>query len=74
MSNLEIGLLSFPFLLVLIFLRVPIGLAMFLAGFFGLGLVMGFVRLRTRSIWSTLFIHGVYNLAAMLLVLGLGIK
>jgi len=41
LSNLEIGLLSFPALLTLIFLRVPIGLAMFLTGFFGLWMVQG---------------------------------
>ena len=37
MSNLEIGLLSFPALMALIFIRVPIGLAMFLVGLVGLG-------------------------------------
>lgn len=36
MTNIEIGLWSFPGLLVLIFLRVPIGLAMFVAGLVGL--------------------------------------
>ena len=41
MTTLEIGLASFPTLLVLIFLRVPIGLAMFLVGFGGLFLVTG---------------------------------
>tara|TARA_R110002074_G_scaffold10258_3_gene39340 strand:+ start:2110 stop:3420 length:1311 start_codon:yes stop_codon:yes gene_type:complete len=35
-SNLEIGLWSFPGLLALIFLRVPIGLAMFVTGLVGL--------------------------------------
>ena len=35
MSNLVIGLLSFPVLLGLIFVRVPIGLAMFVTGFGG---------------------------------------
>lgn len=35
MSNIEIGLWSFPVLLVLIFLRVPIGLAMLLVGMGG---------------------------------------
>lgn len=35
MSNLEIGLWSFPVLLVLIFLRQPIALAMLLTGFVG---------------------------------------
>ena len=34
MSTLEIGIASFPALMVLIFLRVPIGLAMFLVGLF----------------------------------------
>ena len=41
MSNLEIGLASFPALLILIFIRVPIGLAMFLTGVVGLYLVTG---------------------------------
>lgn len=41
MSNLEIGLTSIPALMVLIFLRVPIGLAMFLVGFAGLYLTTG---------------------------------
>ncbi|MEM6463760.1 MAG: TRAP transporter large permease [Pseudomonadota bacterium] len=35
MSNLEIGIWSFPVLLVLIFLRIPIGLAMLAVGVFG---------------------------------------
>ena len=41
MSNLELGLWSFPVLLVLIFLRIPIGLAMLLCGLAGTWLVMG---------------------------------
>jgi len=41
MSNLEIGLASFPALLILIFIRVPIGLAMFLVGLVGLYFVTG---------------------------------
>jgi C4-dicarboxylate transporter DctM subunit len=41
LSNLEIGLWSFPVLLGLIFLRMPIGLAMFLTGGVGLTLVGG---------------------------------
>jgi len=36
-----IGVLSFPALLLMIFLRVPIGLAMFLSGLMGLVLVTG---------------------------------
>ncbi len=41
MSAMAIGLMSFPALLGLIFLRVPIGLAMFLTGLVGLVLVTG---------------------------------
>ncbi|WP_425416805.1 TRAP transporter large permease [Oricola indica] len=41
MSMLEMGYLSFPVLLVLIFLRAPIGLAMMLCGIGGLYLAMG---------------------------------
>ena len=41
MTNIEIGIYSFPALLLLIFLRVPIGLAMFSTGFAGLMLVTG---------------------------------
>jgi tripartite ATP-independent transporter DctM subunit len=41
LSNLELGLLSFPTLLILIFLRIPIGLAMLLCGLGGLWLATG---------------------------------
>jgi len=41
LSNLEIGISSFPVLLILIFLRIPIGLAMFLVGLGGLYFVTG---------------------------------
>ncbi|MDN2579433.1 TRAP transporter large permease [Aquibium sp. ELW1220] len=41
MSNLEIGIWSFPILLVLIFFRLPIGLAMLLCGMVGTWLVTG---------------------------------
>lgn len=54
MSAFEIGVWSFPFLLVLIFLRVPIGLSMFLTGLGGMILVTGdaaiaFGRLRHET-------------------------
>ena len=54
MSDLAIGMLSFPALLVLIFVRVPIGLAMFLAGLVGLIIVTGditipFARLKSET-------------------------
>lgn len=41
MSNLELGIYSFPALLLLIFLRIPIGLAMLLCGLVGTYLIMG---------------------------------
>ena len=41
MSNLELGFWSFPVLLVMVFLRAPIGLAMLLCGFGGWYMAMG---------------------------------
>lgn len=41
MSNLELAIYSFPVLLTLIFLRIPIGLAMLMCGFAGTYLIMG---------------------------------
>ncbi|MHA6346801.1 TRAP transporter large permease [Roseivivax sp. CAU 1761] len=41
MSNLELGYLSFPVLLLMIFLRAPIGAAMLICGIGGLWLAMG---------------------------------
>jgi len=41
LTSLEIGILSFPILLALIFLRLPIGLAMLLCGLGGTWIVMG---------------------------------
>lgn len=41
MSNLTLGLLSFPVMLALIFLRVPIGVAMLSVGVFGSFLITG---------------------------------
>lgn len=41
MTSLELGIWSFPILLALIFLRIPIGLAMLMVGFFGTWLVTG---------------------------------
>ncbi|MCV2881459.1 TRAP transporter large permease [Actibacterium sp. XHP0104] len=41
MSMLELGYASFPILLIMIFLRAPIGLAMFLCGIGGLYFAMG---------------------------------
>lgn len=41
MSNLELGFWSFPILLIMVFLRAPIGLAMLLCGFGGWYFAMG---------------------------------
>lgn len=41
MSNLAIGLIGFPVMLVLIFLRVPIGLSMLGVGVFGMWIITG---------------------------------
>lgn len=54
MSALEIGIASFPALMLLIFLRVPIGLAMFLVGLVGLffvtdGTTVPFARLKSET-------------------------
>ena len=44
MSDIELALLSFPLLMLLIFLRIPIGLSMLLIGFFGVWIVTGSSR------------------------------
>lgn len=41
MTNLELGVYSFPVLLLLIFLRIPIGLAMLVCGLAGTWMIMG---------------------------------
>ncbi len=73
MSNIDIGLLSFPALLTLIFLRVPIGLAMFVTGFAGLWMVLGspdmaLGRLRTES--YTTFSNYSLSIVPMFLLMG----
>ena len=73
MSNIEIGLLSFPALLTMIFLRVPIGLAMFVTGFAGLWIVMGtpsmaLARLKTES--YTTFSNYSLSIVPMFLLMG----
>jgi len=73
LSDLLIGLLSFPALLILIFLRVPIGLAMFLAGLVGLMLVTGdtslpFARLKAET--YTTFSNYSLSIVPMFLLMG----
>ncbi|WP_137699373.1 TRAP transporter large permease [Marimonas lutisalis] len=73
MTNLEIGLTSFPVLLLMIFLRVPIGLSMFLVGLFGLYLVTGgwtvaLARLKTET-YSTFSSYSL-SIVPMFLLMG----
>ncbi|MFK7997074.1 MAG: TRAP transporter large permease [Granulosicoccus sp.] len=68
-----IGLLSFPALLILIFLRVPIGLAMFMSGLVGLVLVTGdthlpFARLKAET--YTTFSNYSLSIVPMFLLMG----
>lgn len=73
MTAIEIGLWSFPALMLLIFLRVPIGLAMFIAGFAGLALLPGGMnvalgRLKTESF--TTFSSYSLSIVPMFLLMG----
>lgn len=73
MSHLEIGIASFPALLVLIFLRVPIGLAMFLVGLVGLYLVTGNLNIplgRMKSESFTTFSSYSLSIVPMFLLMG----
>jgi C4-dicarboxylate transporter, DctM subunit len=73
LSTLEIGIASFPVLLTLIFLRVPIGLAMFLVGLFGLFFATGsfnmaFARLKSET-YSTFSSYSL-SIIPMFLLMG----
>ncbi|MGB1257230.1 MAG: TRAP transporter large permease [Thiolinea sp.] len=73
MSAITIGLLSFPILLLFIFLRVPIGLAMFLTGLGGMVLVTGdtnipFARLKSET--YTTFSNYSLSIVPMFLLMG----
>lgn len=73
MSDVTIGALSFPFLLALIFLRVPIGLAMFTVGFGGLVFVNGdaFIAVaRLKSETYTTFSSYSLSIIPMFLLMG----
>ncbi len=70
---MAIGALSFPALLLLIFLRVPIGLAMFLTGLIGLFIVTGdttipFARLKSETF--TTFSSYSLSIIPMFLLMG----
>ncbi len=73
MSAITIGLLSFPVLMALIFLRVPIGLAMFLTGMGGMIMVTGdtnipFARLKSET--YTTFSNYSLSIVPMFLLMG----
>ncbi|MCY4304053.1 MAG: TRAP transporter large permease [Aestuariivita sp.] len=73
MSDISIGILSFPTLLLLIFLRVPIGLAMFVTGLVGMIIVTGdivipFARLKSESF--TTFSNYSLSIIPMFLLMG----
>ena len=73
MSNIEIGLWSFPVLMLAIFLRVPIGLAMFLAGFLGLGIINdGFTVAMAKLKTETFTTFSSYSLSIVPLFLLMG--
>ncbi len=55
MSNLDIGLWSFPILLLLIFLRIPIGLAMLLCGLAGTWIITGNVNIILAKMKSEVY-------------------
>ncbi|MAY85485.1 MAG: C4-dicarboxylate ABC transporter permease [Pseudooceanicola sp.] len=73
MTALEIGIYSFPALMILIFIRVPIGLAMFLVGLVGLILVtdgtnVAFSRLKNET--YTTFSSYSLTIVPMFLLMG----
>jgi tripartite ATP-independent transporter DctM subunit len=73
LSDIAIGILSFPALLALIFLRVPIGLAMFLTGLVGLiwvtgGTLVPLGRLETETF--TTFASYSLSIIPMFLLMG----
>lgn len=73
MSALEVGALSFPALLVLIFLRIPIGLSMLLVGLVGMQIVTGssaiaLARLKSET-YST-FSNYSLSIVPMFLLMG----
>ena len=73
MSDLAIGLWSFPALMALIFLRVPIGLAMFLAGLGGMMLVGGgpsVALARLKSETFTTFSNYSLSIVPLFLLMG----
>ncbi|NUB45837.1 TRAP transporter large permease [Fertoebacter nigrum] len=73
MSNIDIGLWSFPVLLLMIFLRAPIGLAMLVCGLGGLVLVTGgpnIVLAKLKSESYSIFSSYSLSIIPMFLLMG----
>jgi len=73
LSDIAIGLLSFPALLILIFLRIPIGLAMFVSGLGGILIMTGDTSIafgRLRSETYTTFSNYSLSIVPMFLLMG----
>ena len=73
MTDLVIGFLSFPALLTFIFLRIPIGLAMFLTGVIGLVLITGNLNIplgRLKSEAYTTFSSYSLSIIPLFLLMG----
>lgn len=72
MTDLQIGIYSFPALLLLIFFRVPIGLAMFVVAFVGLSLLEGvsFPLLRLKNEVFSTFANYSLSIVPMFLLMG----
>ena len=73
MSDFAIGVASFPALLVLIFLRVPIGLSMFLVGFLGYSYLNGDTTIALARLKNETFsTFGSYSLSIVPMFLLMG--
>ena len=73
MTNFEIGLLSFPVLLALVFLRVPIGLAMLLVGAGGTYVVLGTTAVtlsQLKTLTFTTFADNSLSIIPLFLLMG----
>ena len=70
MSNIELGFWSFPVLLLMVFLRAPIGLAMLLCGFGGWFMAMGPLLAKLKSETYTTFSSYSLTIIPLFLLMG----
>jgi membrane protease YdiL (CAAX protease family) len=65
----RMGLAGAVILTSLVWTALHVGYSLFsLGAIFGFGIVLGFVRYRTGSLWSTVLMHGFYNAIGMFLI------